>query len=239
MLQSLDAIVLSKIKYSDSDLIIKCYSKEKGIVNFFAKNILKRKKGAVRASFFQPLWLLRIESSQKPNQSLYSIREVKTNKVYHSISTNVYKSSIVMFLAEVLSLTLKEEEPNIQLFEYLETAFQWLDHEDDFSNFHLLFLLNLTRYLGFYPKFPDKELSFFNLSSGTFSENKTDTYTISGEDLTLLYALKGTNFDTIKEIKLNSKQRHSFLSMLLLYFELHLGDFKQPKSLEVLNKVFS
>ncbi|MDT0557801.1 DNA repair protein RecO [Ichthyenterobacterium sp. W332] len=239
MLQSLDVIVLSKLKYGDNDLIFKCYSKQKGLVSFFAKNILKRKKGNVRVSLFQPLGLLTIESSLRPNQNLHNVREVKINKVYHSLNTNIYKGAIAMFLSEVLTSTLKEEEPNAQLFEYLETSFQWLDHDNDFSNFHLLFLLNFTKYLGFYPKFSQHKLPYFNLSSGTFSDVKYDNYTINGKDLTVLYALKGTNFDTVKTIKLNSNQRHSFLSMLLLYFELHLGDFKQPKSLEVLNKVFS
>lgn len=239
MLQSLEVIVLSKLKYGDSDLIIKCYSKELGVVNFFAKNILKRKKGTIRASFFQPLWLLNVESYQKPNQALLSIREVKTNVVYHSLATNIYKGAITMFLAEVLSLVLREEEPNNQLFQYLSTSFQWLDHEEEFANFHLLFLLNLTKYLGFYPKFSDSNKAFFNLSNGDFSNSKEDIYAVSGENLTLLYSFLGTNFDAVKTIKLSSKQRLAFLNMLLLYFELHLGDFKKPNSLEILNKVFS
>jgi DNA repair protein RecO (recombination protein O) len=51
--------------------------------------------------------------------------------------------------------------------------------------------------------------------------------------------LLGMNFDELHTIKMSSKQRQSFLTMLLLYFELHLGSFKKPKSLQVLNQVFN
>lgn len=55
----------------------------------------------------------------------------------------------------------------------------------------------------------------------------------------LLKQLLGINFDALNTIKLNSKQRQSFLNMILLYYELHLGDFKKPKSLTVFNQVFN
>ena len=82
-------------------------------------------------------------------------------------------------------------------------------------------------------------LPYFNLSEGKFETNLHGDYTISGENLTLLKQLLDTRFDTLSTVKINSKQRQSFLTMLLLYFELHLGSFKPPKSLQILNQVFN
>jgi DNA repair protein RecO (recombination protein O) len=152
--------------------------------------------------------------------------------------SNVYKSAIVLFLAEVLTSVLKEEEPNIGLYTYLETALQYLDNEKHYSNFHLLFLLKLSRYLGFLPQHSHLNTPSFNLKSGLFETNETDVYSITGENIVLLKRLLGINFDALKHVNINSRQRQAFLNMLLNYFELHLGGFKKPKSLQVLNDVF-
>ena len=77
------------------------------------------------------------------------------------------------------------------------------------------------------------------MNDGKFEEKKKDRYSIAGENIILLKQLLGTTFDTLSDIKINSKQRQSFLSVILLYFELHLGSFKKPKSLEVFNQVFN
>ena len=239
MLIKTNGIVLSKLKYRDNDLIVKCYTSQRGVVSYLLRGVLKSKKGNAKTAYFQPLSQLQIEENFKPNQSLQYMGEVKMNSVYKSLHTNILKSAIVMFLSEVLSSVLKEEEQNEFLYDYLTNAFNWLDQETDFANFHLLFLLNLTRYLGFYPDESSRDLPFFNLSTGAFELKPHSHYTLSDENLVNLKRLLGINFDELKTIKLNSKQRQSFLTMLLLYFELHLGDFKKPKSLVIFNQVFN
>ena len=181
---------------------------------------------------------LQIEENYKPNQSLHSIKEVKLSYIYKSLHTNIYKSAIVLFLSEILSNVLKEEEKNEDLFNYIKTALQYLDNEVSFSNFHLLFLLKLTRYLGFQPENLNDNYPYFNLESGIFETSNHGIYSVSCKNLTLLKRLLGTNFDALDSIKINAKQRQEFLNMLLYYFELHLGSFKKPKSLQVLNEVF-
>jgi DNA repair protein RecO (recombination protein O) len=239
MLNKNKAIVISKIRYRDHDLIAKCFTKQKGQVSYLIRGALKNNKGKSKAVYFQLLSQLQIEENFKENQTLQYIKEVKIDYIYRSIHTNVFKSSIAMFLAEILSSVLKEEEQNLQLYNYLETTFKWLDYQDEFSNFHLLFLLNLTQYLGFYPEITNIDAPYFNLSMGSFESTKSNMYSISGENLTLLKRLLGINFDALNTIKISSKQRQSFLTMLLLYFELHLGSFKKPKSLQVFNQVFN
>ncbi|WP_425076598.1 DNA repair protein RecO [Psychroserpens sp. S379A] len=239
MLNKNKAIVISKVRYRDNDLIVTCFTKQKGLISYVIPGALKQKNGKSKAVYFQLLSQLQIEENFKANRTLQYIKEVKTDYIYRSLHSNVYKSSIVMFLAEILSTVLKEEEQNLQLYEYLETTLKWLDLQDQFSNFHLLFLLNITQYLGFYPDDSTISAPYFNLSNGLFETQKTNLYSVSGENLVLLKQLLGTNFDALKNIKISSKQRQSFLTMLLLYFELHLGSFKKPQSLQVFNQVFN
>jgi len=238
MLTTNHSIVLSKIKFKDYDLIVKCYTLNRGIVSYLLRGVLKSKKGRSKTVYFQELSQIQIEENYKPKHSLQSIREIKFNYIYKSLHTHIYKSAIVMFLSEILSSVLKEEEKNEDLFYYIETALQYLDNEDEFSNFHLLFLLKLTRYLGFQPEALNTNYPFFNLESGVFELSESGKYVISGLQLTLLKQLLGINFDALHTININAKERQDFLRLLLLYFELHLDNFKTPKSLQVLNDIF-
>lgn len=239
MLVATQAIVLSKIKYRDNDLIVKCYTKELGVVSFLLRGVLKSKKGNAKVAYFQLLSQLQITIDYKDNRSLQGLKEVRLNHLYSSLHTHVLKSAIVMFLSEVLSSALREEEENETLFSYLETTLLWLDEQSEYANFHLLFLLNLTKYLGFYPDVKDRELDHFNLVEGKFQIRQDFRNTITGEDLSILKQLLETTFDNLQNVKINGRQRQSFLNMILLYFELHLGSFKTPKSLKIFNQVFS
>lgn len=239
MLVSTNAIVISKLKYGENDLIVKCYTQHYGMLGFLLRGVLKSKKSAVQTAYFQSLSQLTLVVDYKTNRSLHTIKEVKLNHLYSSLHSNVVKSAVVMFLSEVLSSTLKEEEQNETLFSYLETTLLWFDSHDEYANFHLLFLLKLTKYLGFYPEVNNMEYDYFNLQDGKFELKPSSKYAVSSENLELLKELLNTSFDNLSELKINSKQRQSFLNMILLYFELHLGSFKTPKSLQIFNQVFS
>ncbi|KAA5827287.1 DNA repair protein RecO [Algibacter amylolyticus] len=239
MLITTNAIVLSKLKFKDNDLIVKCYTQDIGVVSFLLRGVLKSKKGNSKVAYFQLLSQIEIVFTHKNTRSLQSIKETKLNHMYSSLHTHVLKSSIVMFLSEVLSNVLQEEEENEVLYSYLEYSLLWLDSQADYANFHLLFLLKLTKYLGFYPDTSNIDAHYFNLYEGKFELKPSNKYAISGENLVLLKQLLGIKFDALTSIKINAKQRQSFLSMILLYFELHLGTFKTPKSLAVFNQVFN
>jgi len=231
------AIVLSALKYGDYDLIVKCYT-EIGIKTFLLKRVFKSSKGKFSPAFFQLLTQLEITANYNPNKTLHFIKEVTINYPYTTISQDVSKQTIVVFLAEILTNALREEEENLKLFSYLEAALQWLDTHTQTANFHLLFLLNLTKHLGFYPK-KEEEFMYFDLQNGKFENRKTSLHMLSGENLRHFKTLLGTNFDTIKTLKFNKRIRQDLLEILIEYFELHLHGFRKPKSLEVLKMVFS
>jgi len=238
MLSKNTGIVLSKIKYKDYDLIVKCYTENRGVVSYLIKGVLKSKKSAMKTVYFQPLSQIQYEETFKPNQSLHYFKEVKPILVYKTLHHHIYKSSIVLFIAEILSQVLKEESSDKQLFHFLKHAFEYLDAEDDYANFHLLFLLRLTRYFGFEPEDSRVNYKYFNLESGVFENHPTSAYTLQDANLNILKQLLRCNFASLEAIKLNSKQRQSFLNALLLYYELHIDGFRQPKSLAVLEAVF-
>lgn len=238
MTTSTKAIVISSIKYSDTSLIVRCYTEADGIKSYLLKGILKSRKGKLKPAYFQPLMQLRIVANHNSKGSLNTLKEVEILHFYEEMHTEIRKQSIAMFLAEVLNDSLKEEEANSHLFQYLETSFLWLDSHHDIANFHLIFLLNLTKFLGFYPELEYKNATYFNLEEGTFTEYFSQTC-ISGNELDQFRKILGMNFDRISAIKFNSEERQAVLSVLIRYFELHLSGFRKPKSLTILKTVFS
>jgi DNA repair protein RecO (recombination protein O) len=237
MLVQTKAIVLTSLKYGESDLIVKCFTEE-GVKSYLLKRILRTKSKKINVAYFQPLTQLKLTANHNTKGKLNSIREARIYHLYQSISYNVFKQSIVLFLAEILSHSLFEEERNPELYEYIETALIWLDIHERTANFHLLFLLNLTRYLGFYPETENLNYPCFDLKEGIFTNNKPLNSSIYGEKLILFKSLIGINFDVIGQLGLNSRSRNIMLDILLDYYELHLPAFKKPKSLNVLKEVF-
>lgn len=238
MLEKTKAIVLHSLKYGDTSLITTCYTEKCGVKSYMLKGVLKSKKAKIKPAYFQPLMQLNLTANHNNKGALNSIRDLEVSHFYTSIHTDIKKQAIAMFLAEVLNFAIKEEEPNKHLFQYLETSFLWLDTYSNISNFHLLFLLNLTKFLGFYPDLNDNDFNHFDLLEGRFTF-KPNHHTVSGEELIQFKKLLGINFDAIDRVIFNSESRQLVLSILIQYFELHLNGFRKPKSLNVLKSIFS
>lgn len=232
------AIVINTIKYGESSLIATCYTQKFGIKKYLLKGILKSKKGKLKAAYFYPLMQLKLIANHNNKGHLNFIKDIEIEHYYHHIYSHIKKQTIALFIAEILYHSIKEEEANETLFKYLEASFLWLDTQEEISNFHLLFLLNLTKYLGFYPEIQKKENPYFNMLEGKF-QNKKNTSSIFGEKLNQFKKLLGINFDALNNINFNAQSRQQVLSVLIQYFELHLSGFKKPKSLNVLKSVFS
>ncbi len=233
------AIVLSSLKYGETSLIVRCFTLEDGLRSYLLRGILNSKKGKIKSAYFQPLTQLNIEANHNNKGNLNSIREVHIVNPYKNIYTTIFKQTIVLFLSEILSSTIQEEEANEGLFSFLETSFIWLDTNDKTANFHLLFLLNLTKFLGFYPDISNINSNYFNLIEGNFMESTTEKEVVFGDNLVQFKKLLGTNFDSIESIKFNQQERQQVLQIIIRYFELHLDGFRRPKSLKVLETVFN
>ena len=232
------AIVFSSLKYGDTSLIVKLYTESDGLKTYLLKGVLSSRKGKLKAAYFQPLMQLEIVAVHKNKGTLESLREVKVDTPYQTLHTHIVKNSLVLFLAEMLSISIREEEKDQALYNYLEYALHWLDVHEPHPSFHVLFLLNLTKYLGFYPEVSEDSAPYFDLVEGCFVSSPSLNPLMEGQILQDFRKLLGTNFDALKAIKTNKTNRQELLKKVVLYFELHLHGFRKPKSLAVLNAVF-
>ena len=233
-----DAIVFSSLRYGEADLIVSCFTRSNGLKSYLLRGILKSRKGNLKTSYFQLLTQLELVAVHKNKGSLERIKEAKVITPYKTLHTNVVKSGMVMFLAEILKNSIKEEEINEDLYDYLEQSIYWLDQNDEIANFHIFFLIKLSAYLGFYPDTANIEGKYFNLLEGKFVENPFGNYCEKGDAVEAIKGLFGIDFDALPATKLSKKTRLGVLNLLLLYYQLHLQSYRKPKSLMVLNQLF-
>ncbi len=238
MLVPTKAIVLRSIRYSDADMIAKCYTASDGLKSYMLRGILKSKKGKIKAAMFQAFSQLEIIARHKNKGSLEYIKEAKITAINTAIRSNVQKSSIAFFLSEVIQNAVQEEEQNKDLYVFLEEAIAWLEQEDKVANFHLFFLVKFTRYLGIYPWFEQDQHHFFNIKKGHSEASETDQYSVGGKNCALLKKLMSLEPEELAKLKLNQETRNKFLVFILSYYQIQLQGFRQPKSLEVLNQLF-
>ncbi|MCV6629537.1 MAG: DNA repair protein RecO [Flavobacteriaceae bacterium] len=232
------AIVLSAIKYADTSLIMKAYTEEMGLVTYMLKGVLGSKKGKLKAAYFQPLMQLEIVGTTRKNGKLEHIKDVQLDYPYQEIYADPIKRAIAMFLAEVLQYSLQEEEQNKDLFQFLSLSFQFFDQQEKPTNFHLFFMLQLTKYLGFYPQLKQENLPYFDMLEADFIRTPNNNPLLKNEELEAFKIILGTNFDTLAFVRLNQQIRVSLLQKIIVYFELHLQGFRPPKSIDVLRQLF-
>lgn len=233
------AIVLSSLKYGDTSLIVKAFTASDGLKSYLLKGVLTSKKGKLKTALFQPLTQLELSAQHKNKGTLESIREAKVIHHYKTVHNEIVKNSVVLFLGEMLSNSIREEEKNLALYNYLEYALLWFDINPSQPNFHLLFLVNLTKYLGFYPDTSQLHLPYFDLLEGEFCKMPTLNPMLEGDELNFFKQVLGINFDALSQLKSTKTNRQAVLKKVILFFELHLHGFRKPKSLSVLNAVFN
>ena len=236
MLVHTKAIVISALKYNEKSLIVKCYTQAVGVKTYFVPSAFSSKKSQQKVGYFQPLNLLEIVSDHKNKGSLEHFKEIRLDVPYYSIPLDIIKSTIVLFLSEILYAVLKEEDHNENLYEFLKTALLWLDENDGVANFHLIFMVELSKYLGIFPDNSEDELSFFDVKDGVFVDYPG--LTSLNEYETLLFKnLLHLKFDSDKNI-FKASERQVLLKTLIEYYGYHLDGFRKPKSLEILKEVF-
>lgn len=231
------AIVISSIRYQEKSLIVKCFTETDGIKSYFVPSAFSAKKNHQKIAYFQPLTQLEIVATHKNKGTLEHFKEIKLSYNYQNIPTDITKSTIVIFLSEILNHAIKEEEKNESLFVFLETALQWFDTHKETYNFHLIVMLELTKFLGFYPGNSITENDFFEMTEGVFVPY-TSLSCINEQESKMLKKLIEIKFDSNQRI-FTAAHRQVLLKLLLDYYSIHLIGFKQPNSLEVLKEVFA
>jgi len=231
------AIVISTLKFQEKSLLVTCYTASDGIKKYMVHNVFSSKKSNQKIAYFQPLTILEVEAFHKNKNTLEYFKEIRLAHPFHSIPNSILKSTIAIFLSEILYHSIKEEEQNINLFAFLETALLWLDTHEINANFHIIFMLELTKFFGFYPDENTINFPFFDKREGYFVPYQT-TDALNEAESSLFKKIIGLKWDATSN-NLTSNERYSLLKILLDYYAQHLEGFKKPKSLEVLKEVFS
>ena len=233
------ALVIKSIKQGETSSIVSCYLEEIGFKSFLVKGLYSQKKSSFSKAHFFPLNIININYSFNESRNLGYIKEVKSEFLFNTIHTDIQKSSVIVFLSEILNSVLREElEVNQDLFNFILNSLVWYDNIKDCNNYHIKFLIELTKYIGFHPNIRNKNDIYFCLESGSTSNTEPLSGKIKGEDLSLFKKLLGTKFEELNKMSINRESRTRILNHIIEYYSLHLQMFKTPKSIHVFAEVF-
>ncbi len=237
MLARSRAIVLRKIAYSDSSIIVTLFSELNGTQAVIVQG-LKGKTGRSKRHYFQPLSLVEVVYYHKESHNLSRLKEVRFAHTPQHIPFEPDRSAIAFFISEVLYKSLKETPQNKPLFDFLYHAITWLDTTPEtVANFHLFLLAQTARYLGFKPT--HQEAPIFDLMEGEFtSVYPLHKHFVDGGLARVFGALFPADLDDVSKSAFTRQQRRALLNTMILYYRLHVHDFGEVKSLDVLESVF-
>lgn len=241
MLYNSRGIVFKYFKYSESSIIARIFTEEFGVQSYIVKGV-RSKRSKTRLALFQPLTLVDLVAFHKENKSINHLKEISVNYAFQSIPLEMEKRAVLFFIDELLYRSIQEETPNKELFNWLFDTLTWFDlNTNGTVNFHLVFMLQLSRFLGFYPKkTPGEKQSVFDLQEGQFTNViPNHPQYISGTLVAKLELLYESTFENSQAFGISNNDRRKLLDILITYYQLHLPGFGEMKSLEVLKTILS
>lgn len=241
MTEKTRAIVLHQIKYTDSGIVAQLYTKNFGRLSLLIKGMRNKKAGRQNV-FFQPMFILDLVIYYKNTRELQVLKELSVSYSPSDIHLNIRKSTVAIFLGEVLVSVLREESPNEELFNFLEKSIIYFDRsKEGYANFHIAFLAGLSSYLGFEPGPRTCESDiYFDMMNGVFVPVPPAHGNYTDKSISeVLAAFFSASYENIDKIILSGSLRNEILEALVKYYSLHLPGLKKIKSLEVLKEVFS
>ncbi len=240
MLYKTSGIVLKTIRYSEHSVIAKIYTRRFGLRSYLIRGTGGR-KARVRKGSLQPLTILNLVVYNKDKDQLQNLKEIESSVPYSTIPFDIRKSSVLMFLNEVLYKAIREEEPNEAMYDFIDGALQAFDAmESTTGNFHLWFCTGLTRFLGFFPRNNFSEQNtWFDLQEGVFTAAPPlhENHTGHDESVLLSHLLQAASPEQVP-VK-NAAGRNRLLDILMDYYRLHLPGFGEIKSHDVLKQILT
>jgi len=241
MLHKTRGIVLHSLPYNDTYAITLIYTEEFGRVSYLTSQS-KSRKSRVPRSLFHPLAILDLEVEHQNLRDIQRIKEIKIHIPLVTILTDPVKSALGIFLAELISKVIREEQTNRLLFDFLLQSVQVLELTNDSpANFHLAFMIRLSSLLGFYPDSTGYQRGmYFDMQNGVFTRNKpVNNNFLNPDESMVFYNLLRMSYENMAAFRFSGRERQAIIHRVLDYYRLHLSDFPEIKSLEVLHDVFS
>jgi len=239
MIEKTRGIVLHQFRFGESSIIAHIYTELRGRQSYIFKGI-RLPKSKIKPNLLQPLFLINIEAYYKGSGELCLVKEISLCKTYN-YPYDIYKSTQAMFISEVLYKTLKEENKNSELFQFLINSIDYFDlSKEGTSNFHIFFLIKLMRYLGILPSLrANKDVQYFNMKEGDYQSVIPDhpEYLEPFETRFLQYLLNA-GYPNLSRLKMNQQDRQLILERILRFYAIHIEGMDKLKSYGVLREVF-
>lgn len=230
-------ILIHTTKYSDQKIIARIFLKQQGLLSFVIR--VGKSSKSIQTSILQPLSLLEFEAVIKENSHLHTIKNIRRSCILNSIPFDPFKSTIVLFLDEVIQKTIPDNYSNPALFKYLWDAIILLDDAVDSRNFHLWCLLEIARHYGFYPQLDEANINYFDLRSSFFvTEQPLHSMFLEKNESAILLQMIDKEWPEIQNMQIHSSGRQILLTALVQYIMLHLESNREIKSLKILREVF-
>ncbi|HKL40678.1 MAG TPA: DNA repair protein RecO [Cryomorphaceae bacterium] len=231
-----EALILRKVPYSGSSMIASAYTRDYGIMSFMIRGIGKKRGNKLSA--LEPLAMVDISFHLREKYEVQTVKEISA-KTSGGLFYDPIKGSIQLFLAEMLYKSLREESSDEELFNYIKSSLEYFNAGIDHTYFHLVFLIKLSKFFGFFPKGDfDQNTVYFDLQNGMFTSNRNSSlHTIDREESSAFYKIMRANYSS--SLKIQPEERRRLIYSIVEYYRLHLEGFGEVKSLPVLIEVFS
>jgi DNA repair protein RecO (recombination protein O) len=237
MQQKTNGIILKNTKFQDKKNILKIYTLQHGIQSYLV-NIGHSKKSKIKAAHVSCLNQIECIEQVKQNRSIQLISDIHVSYIYQNLFSNPVKNTIAIFLNEVLLKSLKEQQENKELYQFIVKSLIVFDNQDyEATNFHLHFMVELSKYLGFYPNNNySKQTCLFDIQDGIFTAYiPAHLYYADSELSFYLSELLNNKSDFI----CNSKTRSDLLTLLIMLYKLHIPNFGEIKSIQILKEILA
>jgi len=221
-------------------MITTVYTEQFGLLKFIIPGV-RKSKSRISAGLLQPMSMVDLVIYMKEKKDLLRVKEVRPDYLFQKLPFNVIRSSIGLFMIEVAQKTIREEEANPELYDFLTQSFKELDSiEDGLANIHLVFMVQLSRFLGFAPFGESRQFPYFDLREGTFiNKEPGHPHWLDEEDSLLLRNCMRCSYQQLGELPFQREQRRRLLDKLVLYYKLHMEQLKEINAHEVLKTVLA
>ena len=235
MLVKTRAIVLRVTKYGDAQQIVDMITFSHGRLSFVL-TLSRSSRAKIKRQYFQPLTILDLEFDFRPKVQLLRLKDAAIAIPFSSIPFSPLKLCLSAFLAEFICFSTRNEVENEHLFQFLVYSVLWLDKaKGNYANFHIVFMLQLTLFLGFSPNMDEQDGKFFDMQAGNFvSQVPTHSHFLNECDSRMMRILMRLNYDTMHVFGMTRNDRNRCALYIIRYYQLHIPNFPDLKSLEVL-----
>lgn len=238
MIHKTKGICLHTLKYGETSVIATIYTQELGRQSYMVKGARGR-KAKIKANMLQPLSLVEMEVAHKPGRELQQLRELKTDFVYSSIPFDIMKSTQALFISEFLFRTLRHEDPDPQLFQFIHNSLKLFDlNEKGNANFTLFFLIELARFLGIDLKSEKTDGFYFDMHEATFVNHEpVHPMFLNRELTTCLKTFFSKSILQLELIQITNSQRKELFKKITQFFDLHIDGVSKIKSKRILQEI--